>query len=87
MASERNLSGTDWTGRPGDRAMEMLGGSAASYLARAPCVPVFLLIFLGLEAKGLLDFQGRRGITSVVRCNPRPGIPSDTKLLRKIMLK
>ena len=54
--------------------MEMNGGSAASYLARSPCVPVFLLTLIGLEAKGLLDFQGRRGITSVVRWNPRPVI-------------
>ena len=53
--------------------MEMNEGSAASYLARALCIPVFLLILVGLEAnlvgleaKGLLDFQGRRGITSVV---------------------
>ena len=59
------------TGRPGDRAMEMNGGSAALYLAR---VPVFLLVVIGLEAKGFLDFQGRRGITSVVRWNLRPVI-------------
>ena len=49
--------------------MEMNGGSAASYLARTPCVPVFLLVLIGLEAKGPLDFRGRRGITSVVRWN------------------
>ena len=54
--------------------MEMIGESTASYLARTPCVPVFLLILTGLEAKGLLAFQGRRGITSIVRWNLRPVI-------------
>ena len=54
--------------------MEMNGGSAASYLTCTLCVPVFLLISVGLEAKGLLDFQGRRGITSIVRWNLRPVI-------------
>ena len=53
------------TGRPGDRTMEMNGGSTASYLARTPCVPLFMLSLKGLEAKGLLDFQGRGEITSV----------------------
>ena len=42
--------------------------------SRTPCVPVFLLMLMGLEAKDLLDFQGRRGITSVVRWNLRPVI-------------
>ena len=45
------------TGRPGDRTMEMNGGSAASYLAHTPRVALFMLISTGLEAKGLLDFQ------------------------------
>ena len=58
--------GTDMIGRPGARMMEVLGRSAASYLARTPCVPVFLLVLLGLAAKRFLDFQERRGITSVV---------------------
>ena len=31
-------------------------------------------ILIGLEAKGLLAFQGRRGIKSVVRGNLRPVI-------------
>ena len=67
-------SGTDITGRPGDRTMEMNGGSTASYLARTPCVPVFLFILIGPDAKGLSDFQGRRGITSVVWWSLRPVI-------------
>ena len=33
-----------------------------------------MLILIGLEAKGLLEFQGRRGIISVVRWNLRPVI-------------
>ena len=45
-----------------------------SYLARTPRVPLFMLILIGLEVKGLLDFQGRRGITSFVRWNLRPVI-------------
>ena len=52
----------------------MSRGSTALHLAHAPCVRVFLLIFLGLEAKGLLDFQGQRGITSIVRWHPCPVI-------------
>ena len=62
------------TGRPGDRTMEMNGRSTASYLAHAPRVSLFLLVLIGLEAKGLLDLQGRRGITSVVRWSLRPVI-------------
>ena len=57
------------TGRPGGRTMEMNGGSTTLYLARTLCIPAFLLILVGLKAKGLLDFQGRRGITSVVWWN------------------
>ena len=37
--------GTDITGRPGYRTMEMIGGSSASYLARTPCVPSFCTLF------------------------------------------
>ena len=62
------------TGRPGDRTMEMNGGSTAAHLARTRRVPLFMLIFIGLEARGLLDFQGQRGITSVVRPHLRPVI-------------
>ena len=44
-----------------------------SYLVRTPLVPFFMFCF-GLEAEGLLAFQGRRGIVSVVRWNLRPVI-------------
>ena len=54
--------------------MEMNGKSTVSYLVRTPCIPFFLLILIGLEAKGLLAFQGRHGIASVVRWNLRPVI-------------
>ena len=62
------------TGRLGDHATEMNGGSTASYLARTPRVPLFVFIFVGLAATGLVDFRGRRGIASVVRWNLRPVI-------------
>ena len=61
------FSGTSMTGRPGHCTMEMNGKGTESYLARTPRVP-FSVYFIGLEAKGLLDFQRRRGIASIVRC-------------------
>ena len=66
----------DITGRPGPgfRTMEMFGGSAASYLARTPRIPLFVLVFIGLEAKKLLDYQGRAGSTSIVQWTLRPVI-------------
>ena len=70
---EENNSGTSMTGRPGGRLIEMNGGSTASYLACTPRVRLFMIL-IGLETKRLLDFQGRRGITSVVRWTVRPVI-------------
>ena len=57
------------TGQPAHRTTEMKfnGGNIASYLART----LLVCLCLGLEAKGLSDFQGRRGITSVVRWHLR----------------
>ena len=66
-----HLSGTGMTGH---RTMEMIGRSTASYLVRTPRVPFFMLVVIGLEGRGLLAFQGRRGIASVVRWNLRPVI-------------
>ena len=40
------------TGRPGHRTMEMNGGSTVLYLARTPRATLFMLILIGLEAKG-----------------------------------
>ena len=59
----------------GCRTMEMNGRSSLSYLARTPCIPLFCtLCLIGVETEGLLDFQGRAGITSIVRWNLRPVI-------------
>ena len=61
------------TGRPGHRTMEMNGGSSVSYLT--PCVPLFVLcLLIGLETEGLLHYQGRAGIISIVRWSLRPVI-------------
>ena len=62
------------TGRPGHHTMEMNGRSTVSYLVRTPRVPFFTLILIGLEREGLLAFQWRHGIASVVRWNLRPVI-------------
>ena len=59
------------TGRPGCRTTEMNGGSSASYLASTPCVPLFALRLIGVDTEGLLDYQGRAGIISIVQSNPR----------------
>ena len=72
----------DMTGRPGCRTMEMFGRSAASYLARTPRIPLFVLIFIGLETKNVLDYQGRTGSTSIVQWTLRPvifGVDKRTK--------
>ena len=53
---------------------EMNGGSSAPYLACTPCVPLFVHHLLRVEAEGLLDYQGRAGIISIVRWNLRPVI-------------
>ena len=40
-----------------------------SYLACTLCVPLFCTLFLGVETEGLLDFQGKAGLISIVRWN------------------
>ena len=62
------------TGRPGYWTMEMNGGSSAPYLACTPCIPLFVHCSIRVEAEGLLDYQGRAGIISIVRWNLRPVI-------------
>ena len=62
------------TGRPGCRTMEMIGGSSVSYLTRTPCVPLFCASLLRVETEGVLDYQGRAGIISIVRWSLRPVI-------------
>ena len=44
------ISGTDMTGRQGDRMMDMNGESPASYLARTPRVPLVMLNLITLES-------------------------------------
>ena len=63
----------DMTGRPGCRTMEMFGGSTGSYLARTPRIPLFMLIFIGLETKNVLDSQGRAGEHFHCTVDPSPG--------------
>ena len=56
--------------------MEMKGGSTVSYLAHTLSVLVFLLAFIVWGLLDFLNFQGRPGITSVVRwirVEPSPG--------------
>ena len=63
------------TGRPGYRTTEMNGGSSALYLACTPYVPLFCTLFnRGGKTEGLLDYQGRAGIISIVRWTLRPVI-------------
>ena len=50
----------------------MNGGSSAPYLARTPCVPFFVHCLMGVETEGLLDYQRRAGVISIVRWNLRP---------------
>ena len=54
--------------------MERNGGSSASYLGCTLCVPCFVLCSIAVETEGLLDYQGRAGIISIVRWNPHPVI-------------
>ena len=68
------ISMPNMTGRPGYRTMEMKGGSSALYLACTPCVPLFVHCLIRVETEGLLDYQGRAGIISIVRWNLRPVI-------------
>ena len=62
--------------------MEMNGRSTVSYLVLTPRVPL-----TGLEAKGLLAFQARRGIASVVRWNLRPVILESEKSYVFVLFK
>ena len=61
------------TGRAGYRTMEMNGGSSAPYLARTPCVPLFVHCFIRVGTEGLLDYQGRAGDHFHCTVEPSPG--------------
>ena len=58
MRIVRMSSGTNMTGRPGDRTMEMNGGSTASYLVSTLCVPVFFAYFNRSGSKGAFGLPG-----------------------------
>ena len=61
------------TGRPGYRTMEMNGGTSAPYLARTPCVPLFVHYLMRVETEGLLDYQGRAEDHFHCTVEPSPG--------------
>ena len=63
-------SGTDVTGRPGYRTMEVPHRTSLVPLAS----PYFLLCLIGVETEGLVDYQGRAGIISIVLWNLPPVI-------------
>ena len=62
------------TGRLGCQTMDMIGGSSAPYLAYALAFPCFVLCLIAAETEGLLDYQGRAGMISIVRWKLRPVI-------------
>ena len=51
----------------------MFGGSTASYLARAPRIPLFVLIFIGLENKERFRLPGAGGEHFHCTVDPSPG--------------
>ena len=67
------LSGTDMTGRPGYRTMEMIGGSSASYLARTPCVPLLPILFNRGGNRRAFRLPGEGGDHFHCTVEPSPG--------------
>ena len=62
----------DWTTGARDNGNEWRKFRAVPRLC--PCVPLFVHCLIRVEAEGLLDYQGRAGIISIVRWNLRPVI-------------
>ena len=62
------------TGRPGDRTMEMNGGSSVLYLARTPYVPSVCTLFNRVGKRRAFRLPGEGGIISIVQWNLRPAI-------------
>ena len=59
----------DWTKGAG----QLNGGRCPRRTSLVPlALPSFVLCLIGVEAEGLLDYQGRAGIMSIVRWNFRP---------------
>ena len=63
----------DWTTRVPDNGNDRRKFRVVPSLAplASPC---FVLCLIGVETEGLLDYQGRAGIISIVRWNLRPVI-------------
>ena len=61
-------------GRPGYRTMETMEEVRRRTSLAPLASPCFILSLLSLETEGLLAFQGRAGITSIVWWNLRPVI-------------
>ena len=57
----KQASGTDMTGRPGYRTMEMIGEVTRRTSLVPLAFPCFVLRLIGLETKNVLDDQGRAG--------------------------
>ena len=68
-----HFSGTDMTEQPGHRTMEMNGGSSASYLARAPCVPLFSTLFNRGANRRAFRLPGESGDHFHCTVEPSPG--------------
>ena len=64
----------DQAGRPGCRAFEINGGSSASYLACAPCIPLFCTLVNSVVNRRPFGLPGRAGVISIARWNLRPVI-------------
>ena len=72
-AELNTVSGTDMAGQAGGQHN---GNEWRKYRVAPRTHPLrpslcFLLVIIGPEAKGFLDFQGRHGVTSAVRWNLR----------------
>ena len=73
QAGATKLSGTDMTGRPGYRTMEMIGGSSALYLACTPCVPLFSTLFNRGGNRRAFRLRGDGGDHFHCTVEPSPG--------------
>ena len=83
------LSMPNMTGRPGDRTMEVNGGSSAPHLARTPCVPLFSTLFNRGGNRRAFRLPGAGGehfhctvepSPSHIRCRKMGTIPPKKKL-------
>ena len=81
------------TGRPGHRTVEMIGGSSASYLARTPCVPLFVHCLIRVESptgdRRAFRLPGEGGDHFHCTVEPSPGhtICPKTITLQRLILE